>query len=177
MEAAYFLGEPDAPCAMDASVHVGDHQGSDVFVLDCSFELIEPSSAISVEVGKVLEIAVASLIADGAVEGVVGQQKLHGASLGVPGVLGGGVYFHGWGDLRAAGCDGLGCFFYLDEAHSAVAGNLEPLVVAEAGDLDVVFLGGLEDGEVVIDLVGLVVDEDLYLFGGEGGKRPEAPLQ
>lgn len=40
-------------------------------------------------------------------------------------------------------------------------------MIAEPGYLNAVFLGGLEDGEVVIDLVGLVVDEDLYLLGGE----------
>ena len=41
-------------------------------------------------------------------------------------------------------------------------------MVAEARDLDVVLLGSLENGEVVIHLVGLVVDEHLDLLGGEG---------
>jgi hypothetical protein len=42
-------------------------------------------------------------------------------------------------------------------------------VVAEAGDLNAVLLGSLEDGEVIIDLVGLVVYEDLDLLGREEG--------
>jgi hypothetical protein len=44
-------------------------------------------------------------------------------------------------------------------------------MVAEAGDLNAVLLGSLEDGEVVIDLVGLVVDKDLDLLGGEERQR------
>ena len=177
MEAGYFLGESDAPGAVDAPVHVGDDEGADIFVLDCPFELVVPASAVSVEVGIVLEIALASLVADGAVKGVVGQQKFHDSSPGVAGVLGGGVDLHGGCHLRAAGGDGLGCLFDLDEAHPAVAGHFEAFVVAEAGNLDIVFLGGLEDGEVVIDLVGFVVDEDLNFLGREGGEGPEVSLQ
>ena len=73
--------------------------------------------------------------------------------------------FHGGGDLGAAGGDRLGGFFDLDEAHPAVAGHFESFMVAEAGDLDIVFLGSLEDGEVVINLVGFIVDEYLNLLG------------
>lgn len=40
-------------------------------------------------------------------------------------------------------------------------------MVAEPRDFNAIFLGSLEDGEVVIDLVGLVVDEDLNLLSGE----------
>lgn len=51
-------------------------------------------------------------------------------------------------------------------------------MVAEAGDLDAVFFGGLEDGEVVIDLVGFVVDEDFDLLGREepGGQAAAQQL-
>ena len=48
-------------------------------------------------------------------------------------------------------------------------------MVAKARDFDIVFLGGLEDGEVVIYLVGFVVDEDLYLFGRKWSVRHEVP--
>ena len=41
-------------------------------------------------------------------------------------------------------------------------------MIAKPWYFNAVFLGGLEDGEVVIDLVGLIVDEDLDLLGGEG---------
>ena len=177
MEAGNLFSKSDAPGAVDTSVHVGDDEGADIFVLNCPFELVVPASAISIKVGVVLEIALASLVADGAVKGVVGQQKFHHSSSCMPGILGGCVDFHSGGHLGAAGGDGLGGFFDLDEAHPAVAGHFEAFVVAKAGDLDIVFLGSLEDREVVIDLVGFVVDENLNLLGREGGEGPEMSLQ
>lgn len=48
-------------------------------------------------------------------------------------------------------------------------------MIAESGYLDSVLFRGLEDGEVALDLVGFVVDEDLYLLGTEGeGVSPKA---
>jgi hypothetical protein len=123
-----------------------------------------------------LEVALASLVADGAIEGVVGEQKLHDASSGQTGGFGVGVDFHGGGDLRAAAGDWFGGLLDFDETHSAVAGYFEAFVVAEAGYFDAVFLGGLEDGEVVVDLVRLVVDEDFDFFGREGREGAEQTL-
>lgn len=68
-----FFGESDASGAVDAPVHVGDHQRANVLVLHCSLVLIIPAGTVAVEVGVVLEVAFSSLIANGAVEGVVGQ--------------------------------------------------------------------------------------------------------
>ena len=50
-------------------------------------------------------------------------------------------------------------------------------MVAEARYFDAIFLGGLEDGEVVFDLVGFVVDENFDLLGGEGGVGSEESAQ
>ena len=116
----------------------------------------------------VLQVALASLIADGAVQRMVGQQKLHHCSSRKPSRLGIGPDLHRRSHLRAARGHWLGRFLNLHQAHPAVAGHLEALMVAKPGYLNAVFLGSLEDGEVVIDLVGLVVDEDLDLLGGEG---------
>jgi hypothetical protein len=44
-------------------------------------------------------------------------------------------------------------------------------MVAESGNLDAIFFGSLEDGEIIIDLVRFIVDEDFYLLGGEEGER------
>lgn len=59
-----FLGESDASGTVDASVHVGDDERANVFILNCSLVLVIPSSAKAVEVGVVLEITFSSLIAD-----------------------------------------------------------------------------------------------------------------
>ena len=161
------LSKPDAPSAVNAPVHVGDHQRTDVLVLHRPLVLVVSTGLVPVEVGVVLQVALAALVADGAVEGVVGQQKFHHRALRQPRGLRVGPNLHGGGDLRAAGGDRLRRFLDLHEAHPAIAGHFQPLVVAEAGDLDAVLLGGLEDGEVVIDLVGPVVDKDLDLLGRE----------
>lgn len=50
-------------------------------------------------------------------------------------------------------------------------------MIAESGYFDAILLGGLEDGEVIIDLVGFIIDEDLNLLGGEGTERAKATLQ
>jgi len=86
------------------------------------------------------------------------------------------VDFHGWGHLGAAAGDGFGGFLDFDQAHPAVAGYFETFVVAEARDFDAVFLGGLEDGEIVVYLVRLVIDKDFNLLGGKGSEGPEQPL-
>lgn len=50
-------------------------------------------------------------------------------------------------------------------------------MVAEARNLYVLFFGCLEDGKVVIDLVRFIVDENFYLFGGEGCVGSEVFLE
>jgi len=50
-------------------------------------------------------------------------------------------------------------------------------MVAETRDLYILLLGGLEDREIVIDLVRFVVDEDLDLLGGEGSIQLEVTPQ
>jgi hypothetical protein len=152
---------------------VGDNEGTYVFVLDRAFVFVVAAGVEAVVVGVVLEVALAALVADGAVQGVVGQQELHDAAAGVAGGFGVCVNLHGGGDLGAAGGDRFGALLDLDQTHAAVAGYFQAFVVAEAGDLDAVLLSGLEDGEVVLYLVGFVVDEDFDLFGGEGGVGAE----
>jgi hypothetical protein len=165
------LGEPDASGAVDAPVHVGDHQRADVLVLDSPFVLVVPACGVPVEVGVVLQVALAALVADGAVERVVGEQELHDCAPRESGGLGVGPDLHGGGDLGAAGGHWLGRLLDVDQAHPAVACHFESFVIAEAGNFNAVLLGRLEDGEVVIDLVGFVIDKDLDLFGGEEAER------
>jgi hypothetical protein len=79
--------------------------------------------------------------------------------------------------LRAAGGNWLRRFLDLDKAHPAVACYFESFMIAEPGYFDTVFLGCLEDREVIIDLVWLIVDKDLNLLGGESWEMREATLQ
>jgi len=73
VEPCHLLTEPDAPGAVDATVHVGHHQRPHVLVLHCTLVFLVASRCVPVVVGVVLEVALSSLVADGAVQGMVGQ--------------------------------------------------------------------------------------------------------
>jgi len=66
-----FFTESDTSGTVYASIHVGDDKWTDVFVLDCPLVLFVPACVVAVVVRVVLKIALASLVADGAVEGVI----------------------------------------------------------------------------------------------------------
>jgi hypothetical protein len=54
MKTGNLLSKPDASGAMNTSVHVGDYKRADIFVLDCSLELVISTVLISIEVRVVL---------------------------------------------------------------------------------------------------------------------------
>jgi hypothetical protein len=72
MRTGHFFVEPDTSSAVNASVHVGDDQWSDIFVLNCSLELVVSAFSESIILTVVLEIALSSLIANGTVERMIG---------------------------------------------------------------------------------------------------------
>ena len=71
MRSCNLFVESNAPGAVNASVHVGDDQRTDVFILDGSFELVVSSLLKSIVVTVVLKVAFSSLIANGAVERMI----------------------------------------------------------------------------------------------------------
>ena len=71
MKSSDLLSESDASGAVNTSVHVGDDQWSDVFILDCSFEFIVPAMTVSVKVRVILEITLSSLVTDWAVKRMI----------------------------------------------------------------------------------------------------------
>ena len=72
MRTGHFFVEADTSGAVNASVHVGDDQWSDIFVLNCSLELVVSAFSESIILAVVLEIALSSLIANGTVERMIG---------------------------------------------------------------------------------------------------------
>ena len=80
---------------------------------------------------------------------------------------------HCWSNLGTTRSDWFWRFFNLNKTHTAVASHLKAFVVTEPRNLNVIFLGSLKDREVVIDLIGLIVDEDLDLFGRKGSEEME----
>mmetsp|Transcript_14489 Transcript_14489/g.24724 ORF Transcript_14489/g.24724 Transcript_14489/m.24724 type:complete len:219 (-) Transcript_14489:416-1072(-) len=66
------LSEPDAPGAVDAPGHGCLDQRSNVLVLHGTLVLVVPTLVEAVDLGDILQVALAALIADGAVKRVVG---------------------------------------------------------------------------------------------------------
>ena len=75
------LGEADATSAVDATSHRSLDQGPEVIVLISSLVLHEATFSVAVDRRDVLEVTLTTLVTDRAVQGVVGQQKLHDAAV------------------------------------------------------------------------------------------------
>ena len=92
------VGKPDASRAMYAPVHRGLDQRSNVLVFHSAFasHLVESSPIRTISHRLILQITLASLIADGAVEGMVGKEKLHDAFSGFVGKRRVGLDDHAW---------------------------------------------------------------------------------
>ena len=138
--ASNFGGEADAACALDAAVHRGLDQSADVLVLDRALVLAIAALVDTVRHRLVLQIAFPALIANRAIERMIDQQKLHDAFARLAHhrrarrdhlrrmVLVGRQVFH----AHRAGRLGLGNADNLDQTHAAIAGDRQPLLVAEA---------------------------------------------
>ena len=179
LDAGHLRHEAHAARAVDAAVHGRLDQRPQVFLLHRPLVLLEARAAEAVGHGLVLQVALAALVADRAVERVVDEQELHHplARLlhhGRVGVddLGGAVLVGGKVvDAHGAGGDRLGAALHLDQAHAAVAGDRQALVVAEARDLDAGLLAGLDQRDAVLDLHGRAIDDQLLGHSRSGSSR------
>ena len=140
--AGNFAGEADAARAVDAARHDRLDQRADIFLLDRALVLGVARGVHAIGHGLVLQIALAALVADRAIERMIDQQELHHAFArlahhGCAGIehLRRAVFIgrqvldgHGAGGLRLRHADDF------DQAHAAIAGDRQPLVEAEARD-------------------------------------------
>ena len=147
-----FGGEADAARALDAAVHRGLDQRAEIFVLDGALVLGEARGVDPVAHRLVLQIALAALVADRAIQRVVDQQKFHHAFARLLDHRRTRRDFRRLA-LRArttishapgATCDRLRAALHLDQAHPAIAGDRQPLVVAEARNFGAGGLAGLQ---------------------------------
>ncbi len=150
--AGHFGGEADAARALDAAVHRGLDQRAEILVLDRALVLAVAALVDAVGHGLVLQIALAALVADRAVERVIDEQKLHHpfARLAHHGRACGDdlrrivlvrrqiLHAHGAGGLRLGNADDL------DQAHAAIAGDRQPFLEAETWNFRPGDFAGLE---------------------------------
>src|SRR3546814_14501022 len=112
----------------------------------------EAAAVEAVGHGLVLQVALAALVADRAVERMVDEQELHDAVARLLHLVGVGLDHHALADRHGAGGDRLGRTLHLDQAHAAVAGHRQAVVVAESRNLDAGELAGLQDRHALCDL-------------------------
>jgi hypothetical protein len=136
--AADLLGEAGATGTEDTALPVEEHQiGDRDRLLERPLDLDEAALPRPVGNCLVLEGAFAALVADRAVEGVVGEQELQHCFLGLLDRLVLSVDHHAVDHLVGAGSDqhrsppGV----YFDEAHPAHPHRLHPPMPAEPGDV------------------------------------------
>lgn len=123
-------------------------QRANVLVLNSTLatDLVESTAVGSVPHRLVLEIALASLVANGAVERVVGKQELHNTLARLVDERRVGLDHHAWLHRPRARCDRLGSPLHLDQTHAAVTGNHQLLVVAVSRDGASGLFAGLDEG-------------------------------
>jgi len=121
---------------------------TNVLVLDGTLatKLVEAATVAAVSHALILEITLATLVANGAVQGVVGQQELHDTFTGLVDEGRVGLDDHTGLDGPCARGDGLGSALDFDETHTTVTGDHELLVVAVAGDGGAGLFAGLDEG-------------------------------
>ncbi len=141
----HLVGEPGAPAALDAALPVEQHElGDGDGLFEVPLLLHEPRLTRAVGQGLVLERALATLVADRAVQRVVDEQELEHAVLGLFDLVGLGDHLRSLLHLDEAARlqGGTPGSAHLDQAHPAHTHRLHPRVVAEAGDEGPGPLGG-----------------------------------
>jgi hypothetical protein len=126
--------------------------------------LDEAGLARSVSEGLILERALATLVTDRAVEGVVREQELEHAVLGFLHLLGIGAHAHAVVDVQVArGLQRRATrSFDFDEAHAAHSHRLHARVVAETWDVLTRSLGGVDQQFTGLHLDLSTVDGDVH---------------
>ena len=162
IDARDFFRKANAARALDATGHRGLDDRAHVLVVDRPLVLLEARAAAAIGHRLVLQVAFAALVANRAVERVVDEQELHHP-------------FSRLLDHRRVGTDRLAvgggkstarlrlgrARRDLDQAHAAIAGDRQALVIAEARDLLARKLARLQNGRALRDLDLDAVDGDL----------------
>ena len=131
---------------MDAAGHHRPDQGAEGLVFDRALIFHITAAVHAVTDGLVLQIALAALIANRAIQRMVNQQQFHNALAHFFDGRGIGGDDHAFANRHGARSDRLGCALHFDQAHATVTGNGQAFVITEARDFDADALARLQHG-------------------------------
>jgi hypothetical protein len=131
----HFIAVSNAAETLHAAIHLGLDERTEILLLEDAFGFDEPAGRC-VLVGKVLKVALSSLIADRTIERMVGKDELEHRSMGIVDDGRGGAHAHPFVDRRAAGRLKFGHLFDFDQAHAAIGVRFELRVIAEMRNHD-----------------------------------------
>ena len=141
-----FLAEAHAACALDAAAHfLHRNQGADILASHYALFFFVTRSAATITDCNILQLTLATLVADRAIQRVVDQQKLHHRLLRVDGLRTLGPNNHAGCNCGRAGRHRLGHLLHIDQAHAATGGNAEFLVIAKMRYVSTRLFGRMDD--------------------------------
>ncbi|EWS53923.1 hypothetical protein X551_03268 [Methylibium sp. T29] len=171
--AGHFLAEAHAAGAVNAATHLlhGD-QRSDVLVQHDALLFLVARGRLAVAHRQVLQLALASLVTDRAVERVVDEQEFHHRALRLERLVALGAHDHALRHRRGAGRHRLGRLLDVDQAHPAVGRDAELLVIAEVRDVGAGLVGGMHHHAAFLHLDLAAVEFDFNHLGCPVRRRP-----
>ena len=120
LDAGDVLAEAHAARAVDAARHVGGNQRTQVLVLHHALAFVETRRVAAEAHGEILQLALAALVADRAVERMIDEQEFHGRFLRANGLRALRENLHALADGRGAGRQRLRRLLHFHETHAAV---------------------------------------------------------
>ena len=164
-----FGHEAHATRTLYTTRHLGFDQRADVFVRHHALALGKTRHRAAVAHRQILQLALAALIADRAIQRMVDQQKFHHVALRRQRSLRLGEHLHAFHHRRGAGRlrlrHGLAAHLRLDHAHAAIRRDRQFVVIAETRDRNAGLVGRGDDHRVLRHLHGLAVDLDVDEVG------------
>ena len=143
---SYFLSKAHTTRAVNTAAHFlhGD-QRSDVFVKHNPFFFVIAGSTGAVTNSQILQLALAPLVANRAIQRMIDQQEFHHALLGLDGFVVFGVNDHSLRHRCGASRHGLRRFLNIDKTHAAIGSDRQLLVVAKVRDVGPCFVSRMHD--------------------------------
>ena len=138
-----FVAGANAAVTEDATGGIVKHDGRPLALGLVILDFGEARFAGTVAEDHVLEFALAALVANGAIEGVVGEEELKGALAGFGELFGFAADDHAFHHRKGAGGLELGHLFDFNETHAAGGLQRVAFVIAESGNFDASAFAGV----------------------------------